>query len=165
MANKELFHDLLKNKRMGMSKATRKKTKHPKSKQVWLYPFQWERKYAKEISALQKLFTKPLTKHLVDNLPRWIDEYNESVNTDSIETYKKDHDYVFEDILKCDCALWEIEYLNDRLPDSNAELKVDSFNSELKKLIKAEQKRLIQVYGVNAPKVRAMISGVGKGVS
>lgn len=76
MTNKELFRDMLKSRRKGMGAGNRAKTKKYKPKQQWLYPYQWERKYEKEIRTLQRQFTIPLTKALDKNLDRWIQEYN-----------------------------------------------------------------------------------------
>lgn len=69
MANKELFKEMLKNRR----KVTKKKL----TKKTWLYPFQYERTYRKKISALQREITGPATKFIRENLRRWINEYKQ----------------------------------------------------------------------------------------
>ena len=86
MSNKELFKDMLKSHRKGMGPANRSKTKHPNtSKNIWLYPYQYERRYAKDIAKIQRLFTVPLTKAIQDNIDRWIEDFNVDGTT-----FKKD---------------------------------------------------------------------------
>lgn len=167
MANEQLFHDMLKQRRLAMGAGNRKKTKTYTTSKQWLYPSQWERKYAKEISTLQKLFTVPLTNHLVNNLQRWIDEYNETVNDSGLtitEDMRKDQDERWDTLLTRLTQEWVDKYKGDIHTDSS-DIHVDSFSSELKALIEVEQQRLITVYGDNAPQVRAMISNVGINVS
>lgn len=159
MTNKETFHEMLKQHRMAMTPKARKKSKTFTTSKQWLYPFQWERKYAKEIASLQKLFTKPLTAVLKKNLQGWIDDYNETVNAD----VKKDQDERWDTLLIDLTQEWLDNYKSGITTDS--EIHVDAFSKEIKKLIAAEQKRLNKVYGTNAPKVRAMISGIGINVS
>lgn len=161
MANEQLFRDLLKQKRLSMGATKRKKNKTFKTSKQWLYPYQWERKYAKEISSLQKLFTKPLTAVLKKNLQKWIDDYNETVNDvkqDSPDTAS------WDSLLLRLTQFWVDNYKAGIKTDSS-DIHTDSFSKEIKKLIAAEQKRLNKVYGTNAPKVRAMISGIGINVS
>ena len=142
MSNKELFRDMLKTRRIGMGAANRSKTKHPKINKQWLYPYQYERAYAKEISKLQRLFTVPMTKAIESNLKRWIGDYNADTG---ITTIKESGTYQF---------------------DGKALFNKDIFGQELQDLIEKEQQRLNAIYGPdNAPKVRAMITTVGNNVS
>lgn len=122
MGNQQLFKDMLKSHRKSMGAANRSKTKHPNvNKNVWLYPYHFERRYTKDIVKIQRLFTVPLTKGIQDNIDRWIEEFN----TDGT-TFKK-----------------------------------DVFGEELKALIAVEQARLDEIYGGDAPQVKAMITATG----
>jgi len=145
-----------------MGAGNRVKTKTYKSKQQWLYPYQYERKYAKEITALQKLFTKPLTAAIDKNISRWISEYNRD-NTDGIKI-DESHEDVFSKaaFIKRD-EDWLEDYKNGKL--NTDEFKTDVFGLELRELIAAEQARMNLVYGENAPTVRAMITDIGDSVS
>lgn len=147
-----------------MGAGNRKKTKKYKAKHQWLYPYQYERKYAKEISLLQKQFTKPLTIAIGANINRWIATYNKD-NTDSWDNnFPAAWPQSF--IIHSD-KMWLDSYKTGiPVPDATVESRDDVFGLELRELIKAEQARLDKIYGdVGGPQVRAMITDIGGDVS
>lgn len=162
MGNQELFHDMLKQRRLGMGAGNRKKTKKHNTSKQWLYPFQWERKYSKEISKIQRQFTVPLTKTIEANLARWIQEYNvDGTPPPKIDVFSRDamleQEYLWLDNYKAGIVSTEIR--------TDSVIHTDNFSAELRTLIDKEQQRLNKIYEDGAPLVRAMITDVGNGVS
>lgn len=159
MGNEQLFKDMLKSRRKGMGSANRSRTQHPNAnKNVWLYPFQFERRYAKDISKIQRLFTVPLTKVIDENIDRWIEDFK------SDTLIKKDKVDRWDTLVQELNMQWYNNY-KQGITSDNTSFNDDVFGEELKALIAVEQARLDEIYGGDAPQVRAMITATGIDVS
>ena len=158
MSNQQLFKDMLKSHRKSMGAANRSKTKHPNTnKNIWLYPYQYERRYAKDIAKIQRLFTVPLTKAIQDNIDKWIEDFN-------VDGVKKDNVDRWDTIVNDLNEEWYDNYVQGIIPD-DTNIHNDVFGDELKSLIAVEQARLDKIYGGDAPQVRTMITATGVDIS
>lgn len=73
--NKNAFQQILYQRRQGMGKGNRNKTKSPQ-KQNWIYPHSAERKYSQKIKEWIKPLTETAKLILQANLMNWVREYN-----------------------------------------------------------------------------------------
>ncbi len=85
--NSTAFQEVLLQRRRAMGAANRKRSQNPK-KQAWIYPYNIERKYWKEIKAWMAPLVEQANLILMSSLPGWVLEYN--LSTERIDSIRMD---------------------------------------------------------------------------
>jgi len=150
--SQQTFYDMLYSRRKAMGAGNRARSSG-KVNAVWLYPYQYERAYAKGISKIQ----------------RDLINYSQGLIFPLLEEREERLDYVEDPAdwktFKTDIADW-LDPEKDIKLTYDEELKQDdSFQAELKIVLAAIQAEMLRQYGPDSEKVRALITATALGTT
>jgi len=168
-----IFLEFIKQHRAKMSKGARKASRKRGVNSTWLYPNSIERKYAKYINELMRVYSSRALAVINANLGRWVAETKVDAEL-KLDTATNARSVIAE--IKSHCPDIRVDEFNKQAYEKAQELqqlRQDEFNDEFQRLINELQDIHTDMFteggqgtnGFNFATITATIAGVGLAVS